>query len=421
MVQLQPERVEPIDPPATDRGGPTDPPDHRPEPPEGQAASGIWRIVAGREISLKVRDKGFAFSLLLTVVCIGLSLGAAVFFSGGKETVTVATSSATAEALAERAGELVTDDDLVLEVEVLADDAAVEAAVERGDARVGLVDDGTEIVGRGSTDSVAAGLLQQAHAESLLAANAAAAGADLADLQQGEPLDTRELRDGQVGDGTVRVAAIALAGAFYLCALMFGALVAQSVLEEKQNRIVEIVASLIPLRSLLLGKIVGSAVVASIQVAAMAAAAVSVLAVSGAPVALPQLGLTGVWFALFFAVGYLAVAALWAMAGALATRQEDLQHTATPVSVLLVIVIPVGLFLSGNLLTAASYVPIANVVAMPTRVLSGEALWWEPLLSLAVLAAFSFACIRFAARIYRRSLMQTRQRLTVRDALQIAD
>lgn len=391
-----------------------------PDDAETQRASGIWRIVAGREIALKVRDKGFALSLIMTVVCIGLSLGAAMFFGGGKETVTIATSDAAAEQLADRAGQLA-DDDLVIEVERLSDDAAVEAAVESGEVELGLVENGTELLGRGSTESTSATLVQQAHAEALLASNAAAAGADLADLQAGEPLSTRELRDGQVSDGTVRIAAIALAGAFYLCALMFGALVAQSVLEEKQNRIVEIVASLIPLRSLLLGKIVGSAVVASIQVAAMAAAAVSVLAVTGAPVGLPQLGLTGIWFALFFAVGYLSVAALWAMAGALATRQEDLQHTATPVSILLIIVIPVGLFLSGSWLTVASYLPIANVVAMPARVLSGEALWWEPFISLAVLAAFSYACVRFAAHIYRRSLMQTRSRLTVRDALQIAD
>lgn len=381
---------------------------------------GAWRIVAGREIGLKVRDKGFAFSLLLTVVCIGLSLGAAAFLGGGDDTVTVATAGTTSEQLVERAGQLA-DDGLVVEVERVADDAAVEAAVEDGDAALGLVDGGDELVGLGSTGSRTAALVQQAHAEALLADNAAAAGVDLADLAGGEPLDTRELEDGQVGDGTVRIAAIALAGAFYLCALMFGALVAQSVLEEKQNRIVEIVASLIPLRSLLLGKIAGSAVVASIQVAAMAAAAVSVLAVTGVPVGLPQLGLTGIWFAVFFAVGYLSVAALWAMAGALATRQEDLQHTATPVSILLVVVIPVGLFLSGTGLAVASYVPIANVVAMPTRVLAGEASWWEPFASLAVLAAFSYACVRFAAHVYRRSLMQTRSRLTVRDALQVAD
>ncbi|MFW6772908.1 ABC transporter permease [Nocardioides sp. CPCC 205120] len=411
MLQLQPDRRHDDTPRAAT--GPDGPTGARPP-------GGVWRIVAGREIGLKVRDKGFALSLLLTIVSIALSLGAAAFLGGGDQTVTVATSDATSEQLVERAGELA-DDGLAIDVQRVRDDAAVEAAVEDDEAELGLVAGGNELVGRGSTESRSATLVQQAHAEALLADNAAAAGIDLADLEGGDPLATRELQDGQVGDGTVRVAAIALAGAFYLCALMFGALVAQSVLEEKQNRIVEIVASLIPLRSLLLGKIVGSAVVASIQVAAMAGAAVTVLAVTGAPVGLPELGLTGIWFALFFAVGYLSVAALWAMAGALATRQEDLQHTATPVSILLIIVVPVGLFLSGTGLAVASYVPIANVVAMPARVLAGEALWWEPFLSLAVLAAFSFACVRFAAHIYRRSLMQTRSRLTVRDALRLAD
>lgn len=385
-----------------------------------EAPRRVWLTIAGREISLKVRDKAFLISIALTVVSIAGALGAATVLGDRQEKVSVAVADPAAVVLVERAQSLA-DDGLVIETLDVADDAAAEAAVEEGDAQLGVVDGGSGLVGRGTTDSAAAVLLQQVHADLLVETNARDAGVEVADLFGGEPLAVQEVREGQLSDGGVRLAAIALAIGFYLCALMFGAIVAQSVLEEKQNRIVEIVASLVPLRSLLVGKVVGSAVVASLQVGVIILAVVVLLAVAGPPIELPQLGLAGIWFALYFAVGYLAVAGLWAMAGALATRQEDLQHTATPVSTLLIVVVPVGLFLSGPWLAVASYVPITSVVAMPTRVLSGDAAWWEPVVALGVLGLFSFAITDFAARVYRRSLMQTRQRMTVRQALRVAD
>lgn len=392
------------------------------QPERAPRPRAAWMTVAGRDISLKVRDTSFAISILVTIVSIVGAVLASTVLGGKDDTAVVAVTADSAVQIVDRAAEHA-DGEPTLSTTPHDDIGSVIAAVKDEDADLGLAfeADGTpQLIGRTATDSEAAGFIQQAHGELTVEGALAEAGVDPEQLRADGTLTNRVLVDQETSGGAVRVTGIILAIAFYLLALMFGALVAQSVLEEKQNRIAEIVAALIPLRSLLLGKLIASTVVALIQVAVLAIATVTVLRVVGTPVAMPQLGASAAWFVAYFVAGYLAVAALWAVAGALATRQEDLQHTATPVSMLLIIVIPVGIFLSGTWLTIASYVPIASVVAMPTRVIAGDTQWWEPIVSLTLLTLFALVVVRFAASIYRRSLMQTRQRLTIRQAMKVS-
>jgi ABC-2 type transport system permease protein len=77
--------------------------------------------------------------------------------------------------------------------------------------------------------------------------------------------------------------------------------------------------------------------------------------------------------------------------------------------------------LSGTAATVASYVPIASVISMPARILAGEAAWWEPVLALAIMAAFAYGVMLVGARIYRRSLMQTRGKLSWREGLRAGE
>ena len=99
-----------------------------------------------------------------------------------------------------------------------------------------------------------------------------------------------------------------------MAAMMFGQQIAASVVEEKQSRLVEIIATAIPLRQLLAGKVVGNATIALAQVVLFAGSASSrcrsptVDAAAGA--------VDGrLWFVLFFAVGFFALACLYAVAG----------------------------------------------------------------------------------------------------------
>lgn len=72
---------------------------------------------------------------------------------------------------------------------------------------------------------------------------------------------------------------------------------------------------------------------------------------------------------------------------------------------------------SPSVLAVLSYVPFSAPVGMPLRVFLGQATWWEPLVSLAVLAATLAAVLRLGARIYSSSLLRVGSRTRLRDAM----
>lgn len=79
------------------------------------------------------------------------------------------------------------------------------------------------------------------------------------------------------------------------------------------------------------------------------------------------------------------------------------------------------LLFEGTALTVASYVPPFSSVLMPMRVLEGDAAWWEPVAAIGVLLAAMALTVRLAARLYRRALLQTQGRVTLKQAWSAAD
>ena len=76
-------------------------------------------------------------------------------------------------------------------------------------------------------------------------------------------------------------------------------------------------------------------------------------------------------------------------------------------------------FFSDNavVMTILSYVPFSAPVGMPVRLFFGEAQWWEPLVSLGLLAATTAAVALLASRIYANSLLRMGARVPLREAL----
>jgi ABC-2 type transport system permease protein len=70
-----------------------------------------------------------------------------------------------------------------------------------------------------------------------------------------------------------------------------------------------------------------------------------------------------------------------------------------------------------TVLAIMSYVPFSAPVGMPMRLFLGEAQWWEPLLSLAILIATCVGAILVGARIYENSLLRMGGRVKLREAL----
>ncbi|MET7767252.1 ABC transporter permease [Nocardia sp. NPDC005366] len=389
------------------------------------APRGVWRIVAAREIAVKLRDRNFLVSTLITIAAIVAALVISAVVTGRPATIEVAVVGADAEQVLRTADTLADDADknVTFAARAVADVAAAEQRVRDDEADVGLVpsDSGWRLLGKAAEDDNAATYLGAAARQIALQRNAAAAGVSLEQLGRGGGVTYELLDKGAVDPALARIVAFVFAFLFYMASFLFGMSIAQSVIEEKQNRIVEILASAIPLRQLLIGKVAGNAVMAFGQLTLFVGAGLIGLAVTGRGDQVGQIGGAAGWFIIFFVVGFLALAGMWAVAGSLATRSEDLQSTATPMSILIMIVLFAGLFLTGAGRVAASYVPVVSIVAMPSRLAEGTAAWWEPVLALALMAVAAYGIVVVAEKIYRRALMQTQGRLTIRQALAVQD
>ena len=356
---------------------------------------GAW-LVAEREITTRLRSKAFLIStgILLLVVLGGVVISGLISQGGGLGSPTqVATvaggSSAQGDAL-EAAGFDVTEAGDRAEAEQLVRDGDVEAAVvPGGDTPLDL----TVI----ALDSAPSDLVQ---------ALSAAPSVELL-----EPLGANPL--------LAYIIAFAFGMIFYTTALTFGTTIAQSVVEEKQTRIIEILLATVSARTMLAGKILGnSALALGTVVAILALASVGMLA-TGQDLLLGELGTSLIWFGILFAFGFVLLAAMYAAAAALVSRQEDIGSVTSPVMMLVMIPFFAIIFFNDNpqALAIMSYIPFSAHNAMPMRLYLGIAEWWEPILSLGILVATIAVVIWIGSRIYSNSILRTGVRVKLRDAL----
>lgn len=382
-----------------------------------------WALVARREILVKATDKSFIIGTLLTVVFLGAWLGYTAWSGERTNTYAVVTTSAEAsmgEALAASATQI--DEQVVVTASTVADDAAGRAAVEAGEADGFLhrADAGWTLV----TESSKSGLLsvtQQAVRAATIDEQARALGTTAADLEAGSVVSPQFLVGDAERAGLSQAIGFVMALLFFMSALMYGLQIAQSVVEEKQSRIVEIIATSIPLRHLLAGKVVGSTVMAILQLVLFVGVGLIGLSFTSYGSFVPAISGPIVWFLLFFAAGFIALACLWAVAGSLASRTEDVQNTSAPLTYLVMGVYFASFILSGTAKVIASFIPPVSAVLMPMRILEGDVPLWQPIVALVIMLAFAALTIVVGERLYRRSLLQNGGRISVKQAWSSAE
>lgn len=408
-------------------------PDGRPRAESARSSAGAWRVVAAREVLVKLRDKVFigSFVFLLVATLAGVVLSAVLGGRTSTDEVAVVAGEQRSAAVVERAQDLLaatSDGDRVVAREVPST-ARAEALVRSGDVDAALVAapgqtaGGAEgvvalqVVGDEELDTALVDLLSRASQADALERNAQAAGTSVEELFAGTELTQRLLEPSQIDPVLEYVLPFVFAILFFVLAIQFGMAIAQSVVEEKQSRVVEILAAAVPIRALLVGKVVANGALALAQVVLIGVVGVVGLAVTGQGEVLSLVTAPVAWFVLFFVLGFVALACVWAVAGSVATRSEDLQATTTPLTMLLLGAFYLGIFASGWLLTVASYVPIVSTVAMPTRLATGDAAWWEPVLSVLLVVLVAVVLVRLGAHLYERSLLRTDRRSSVRELL----
>jgi ABC-2 type transport system permease protein len=122
----------------------------------------------------------------------------------------------------------------------------------------------------------------------------------------------------------------------------------------------------------------------------------------------------------WFVLGFALYSCLFAVAGAIASRPEELQATTMPLSLLAMASFFVAVFTqddpSGVAARVATFIPPAAPLVMPIRQAAGELPLWEAALGIALVLATIAAAIPLAGRIYAGGALFTRGRLKLRDA-----
>lgn len=363
-----------------------------------------WWIVARREIMAKLSDKGFWISTLVVVVLIGIALGASFLFASSQDNMRVAVADEAGRGVVNIA--MAESGQPIEVVEMPADQ--FEPALEEGtiDAGIEQTSDGWVLV----VDSIetSTGALQTAITQYMTQTNAEALGIDPAQLTAGSQVELRFAGEQLADDAIVAlVTGMAFSILFFMAAMIYGLQIAQSVVEEKESRLVEILSAAVPTRDLLMGKALGNTIMALGQLLIfMAIGAVGVSFTEFGvflPMLLPNVG----WFVLFFVVGFAALSTLWAATGAMATRLQDINNTTMPLMMILMVVYLAGFFARGSLATVLSYVPVVSSVVMPQRLLNGSASWMDAVVALLLCGAFMAVSIKVGSMIYRRGLMKT--------------
>ena len=383
----------------------------------------VWRIVAEREFMTKVRDKTFIGATVFTLLfLIGFFVVGSII-DGNSDDFDVAVVGGQDSALVQQAEALLQADnpDASITVEEVDDLAAAEVSVREGDADAALVrgDDGYELLGDDEIDTGLRAALTTAVSRDVLERNAAAQGVDLEALNEGTDIGVRLLDENADESGARSVVAFAFALVFFMTALGFGMSIAQSVTQEKESRVVEILAAAVPIRSLLWGKIIGNTVLALGQVVLLVAVGLVGLAVTGRRELLTGISWAALWYVLFFVLGFLALAALWSVAGSLASRQEDLQATTMPGQLILIVPYFISVLASDKIQTIVSMLPIVSPMVMPGRMAQGDVPWWQIAVAIAATLVAAAVFVRVGSRLYERTLLRTGGRIKYRDAFKL--
>jgi len=245
------------------------------------------------------------------------------------------------------------------------------------------------------------------------------------DMNLGQTQSTRSVSD--------RVTGIILAYAgnilIYMAIVLYGMGVATGVAEEKGSRIMEILVNAATPFQLMAGKIIGLGAAGLSQMALFVIVGIGVLLlqvpldaalfgshagglnlniITGASISLLLLLL------IYFILGFLLFASLYAALGALVKRQEEVQNAVGPITFLLVIGYLVGYFAiylpDATWIKVVSYVPFWTPTTMLARIAAGGVAPWEIPFTIVLMIAAIFACTFIAARIYRFAVLMYGQR-----------
>ncbi|MFP9099127.1 ABC transporter permease [Flavobacterium sp. RHBU_24] len=231
--------------------------------------------------------------------------------------------------------------------------------------------------------------------------------------------------------------------------IIYGNMVMRSVIEEKTNRIIEIIISSVKPFRLMMGKIIGTSLAALLQFIIWAALGTILIMVLSSVFGMQMGGGVGaaqaqaaqmnqsdtalvfgeilklplftmvISFIIFFIGGFYLYSSLYAAIGAAVDSETDSQQFLLPIIMPLMLGVYVGFFTvisdpHGTVATVFSFIPLTSPIVMLMRIPFGVPLW-QLLLSIAILFGTFFFVVWFAAKIYRIGILMYGKKPTYKE------
>ena len=220
---------------------------------------------------------------------------------------------------------------------------------------------------------------------------------------------------------------IGIGGAFGYLIMMFiiiyGNMVMRSVMEEKTNRIVEIIISSVKPFQLMMGKIIGTSLAGLLQFLIWSIIGLSLMftasAFFGDFSGTAQMYIKELWslpiasiligFVVYFIGGYFLYSSFYAAIGAAVDNQTDSQQFLLPIIMPLMLSVYIGFFTvindpHGTVAVVFSMIPLTSPIVMLMRIPFGVP-WWQIAISVSLLFGTFFGVVWFAAKIYRVGIL----------------
>ena len=238
-------------------------------------------------------------------------------------------------------------------------------------------------------------------------------------------------RGGRTDNRSAATVAMALAVILYVFLLLYGVVVMRSVTEEKTTRISEVLLAAVDPFSLMMGKILGVVSVALTQL--LIWAVVLVLAagngaftsrVVGVNLAAAMPRIPGALIAssmLFFLLGFLLYASLYAAIGAIVSSDQEAQQTQVPLTMLLVLSVYLAFMVMNNpgspLSVTLSLVPFFAPILMVVRLAVSHPPLWQVGLAMLLCALTFLGFTQVTAKLYRVGILMTGKRPSLPELL----
>lgn len=385
------------------------------------------RLIAGREISTRVRSKAFVWTTVALVAAV--VLGGVLLHLVGSQSDSAQKVGVTPEASGVAEQLVALGSVIGTTVETQEVDSAEAAEPLLKDGTVSAVVTGTDpltvLVHTELPDALAPVLGSLAQQEALssavtdLGGDPGEVGREIA---QAAP-DVTALEPEPERDSAQVVAGFVAGILLFISLMTAGQLVAQGVVEEKSSRVVELLLATVRPWQLMAGKVLGIGIIGLTQVVLVVGAGAGTAAALGLVDASSiNLGVTALWVVVWFVVGFTMYALALAALSALVSRQEDVGSVTAPIMTLMMIPYLIGVSIApwdpnNPLVVWLSFVPFCAPMLMPIRIALGEVAPWEVALSLGLSLALIPVLVWLAGRIYSNAVLRSGGRIKLKDAL----